>query len=254
MRLALIYRLREDLNTDIHSNLLSVPIILGCSAAHKAVAENTEGGKCLQTTIPVVLYYEGDDTSGFEERVQDAIDDHNWNVPGVMQTFPVDRDDGAGITAIEGQQAQEDDDTIGPAGYLTIAAAALVLLLLAVMLIRRKRRDEMVKHVELGDDDETYLRDMESNNSSPDRLARVVGEDDSLQSGKSNFPTDGYFANTESRPSNQDVHICSSATCEVCERSRQAGVQFVPSGANLSHPPMPPGSPREYAADDTVSL
>ena len=226
----------------------------GCSSDYSSQAESL-GGECIRVTIPVVLYYDGDDTSGYYERVEEGINNHEWNVPGLMQTSPV-QSDTSGINAIEQQEAQDDDKALGPAGYLTLAAAALVLVLLAVMLARRRRREEMVKHVELGedDDDETYLRDMESNGSSPDRLARVVGEDDSIQTGWTGGATDAYFANTESRPSHQDVHICSSATCEVCERNRQSGVQFIPSGTNMTHPPMPPDSPRQYSADDTVQL
>ena len=173
-----------------------------------------------------------------------------------MQVSPVETDDST-VSAIAGQEAQADDTAIGPGGYMGIAAAALFLVLAVLMIARRKRRDEMVKHIELADDDDTYLRDIEgeSNGSSPDRLARVVGDDDSAWTGGSHLGAmDGYFSNMESRPSHQDVHVCSSATCEVCERSRQAGVQFIPSATNMAHPPMPPHSPREYTAGDTVAL
>ena len=211
----------------------------------------------------MVLYYEGNETGDFFERVQDAINNHQWNVPGLMKAS---NDNGGGLStsSIEANQAQE-NDSIGPAGYLTIAAAALVLLLLALMLVRRKRRDELVKHVSLADDD-TYLKDIEGDSNasgSPGRLARVVGDGDSIGSGWTgdgtqfrNFDsaTNGMWSGMESRPSHQDVHICSSATCEVCERRRQSGVQFIPSGANLRHPRLPPGTPRQYGADDTVAL
>ena len=232
----------------------------GCSAEYSEDADEL-GGSCYKTVIPADVYYSGDDIAGIVARIQDAIDGHEWNVPGLMKVSPVDRDNG-GVSAIQQNRSEEEDDKIGPAGFLAVAAAALVLLLLAVMVARRRRRDEIVKHVELGDDDDTYLKDMEadSQGSSPSRVARVVGEDDSVGTGwassrAGDFPMDGYFTNLESRPSHQDVHVCSSATCDVCESRRRAGIQFVPTGTpSIKHPPMPPDSPRQYAADDTVCL
>ena len=238
---------------------------VGCSEAYQKEA-TTYSGICLLTTVPVVLYYDGgDETSDFEERVQAAIDAHRWNVPGLIMTSTVHRDPDAAVSAIETQQNQE-NDKIGPAGYLTITAAGLLLLLAFLMLVRRKRREDMMnKHVSLEDDNDTYLRDIEgeSDGTPPNRLANVVGEDtDSVitgwTGGASHFrdasAMDAYLSNTENRPSHQDVHICSSATCEVCERNRQSGVQFIPSGTNLSHPPLPPDAARHYTSDDTVSL
>jgi len=215
----------------------------GCSADYEQVA-TTEGGDCLKTIIPVTLYYDGDDTSGFEQKVVDAINDHSWNVPGLMQVSAVETDDSV-VAGVEGQQVAADDDSMAAGGYLAIAGACLVALLAAVMLMRRNRREEEIKHIELGDDGETYLRDMDSQGS-PDPLAGVVGED-------GDSAMDGYFGNIDSHPAHQDVHHCSSALCEVCEQSRRAGVQFIPS-ATMAHAPTPPDQPREYTSDDTVAL
>jgi hypothetical protein len=235
---------------------------LGCSAEWEEEATST-GGACLNTIIPVELYYAGNDTDDFLLRLEDAINGHQWNVPGLVKASN-DNGGGLSVSSIEANQAQ-DDDTIGPAGYLTIAAAALVLLLLALMLVRRKRRDEMVKHVSLSDD-ETYLKDIEGDSNasgSPGRLARVVGDGDSIGTGWTgdgtqcrnlDNATNGMWSGKESRPSHQDVHMCSSATCEVCERHRQSGVQFIPSGTNMAHPPLHPDTTREYGAHDTVTL
>jgi len=245
---------------------------LGCGKYDTYFPTTDTEYKCMLTTIPVDLYYDGTNTSDFEDKVMSAIDRHKWNVPGLMMTSTVRRgSSGGAITAIEADQAQA-DDKIGAGGFVTIAAAALVLLLVALMLVRSKRRDEMVKHVSLEDDDDTYLKDIEqeSNHSSAslNRLANLVGDDaDSVRSGWTGASThfrnagqslDAMYSNTESRPSHQDVHVCSSATCEVCERNRQSGVQFIPSGASLPSqpplPPLPPDAPRQYAADDTVTL
>lgn len=50
-----------------------------------------------------------------------------------------------------------------------------------------------------------------------------------------------------------DVHYCSSATCEICERRRQQGVCIVVTGS----PPrqtIPTDASREYVSNDTVDL
>ena len=212
-----------------------------------------EGGDCLKTIIPVTLYYDGDDTSTFERKVKDAIDAHEWNVPGLMQVGTVELDN-SGVAAIAGQEAQaEDKSRIGAAAYLSIAAACLLLLLAIAMFMKRRRRDDMIKHVELADDDDTYLRDIEGESQGSDGLARVVGDEDSAYTGFDGG-MDGYFAGMDSRPAHQDVHVCSSALCDVCERSRQAGVQFIPSATHMARANMPPDEPREYSADDTVAL
>ena len=222
------------------------PIIAGCS---DLVAP--ESGDCLKTIIPVTLYYDGSDTSDFEQKVKDAIEDHEWNVPGLMQVGSVELDS-SGVAGIAAQEAQADDDSgIGVAGYMITAAACLLALLAIILFMHHNRREEMIKHVELPDDDDTFLRDIEG--ESDDGLARVVGDEDSAYTGF-NSGMDGYFAGMDSRPAHQDVHVCSSALCDVCERSRQAGVQFIPSATHMAHANMPPDSPREYSAGDTVAL
>lgn len=246
---------------------------LGCDQYDNYFQPTDTEYKCMLTSIPVDLYYDGTDTSDFEERVQTAIDRHKWNVPGLMMTSTVHTDSGGSITAIEGNEAQE-DDRIGAGGFVMIAASALVLLLLALMLVRRRHKDEMIKHVSLEDDDDTYLRDVEGESThseaeASNRIASLVGDDtDSVRTGWTGAST--HFRNvgsldamfSQDRPSHQDVHACSSATCEVCERNRQSGVQFIKlstgrptDGASPpSQPPLPPASPREYSSNDTVSL
>lgn len=245
---------------------------LGCDQYDNYFQPTDTEYKCMLTSIPVDLYYDGSDTSDFEERVQTAIDRHKWNVPGLMMTSTVRTNNGGSITAIEANEAQE-DDTIGAGGFVMIAASALVLLLLALMLVRRRHKDEMIKHVSLEDDDDTYLKDIEgesTHSEASNRLANLVGDDtDSVRTGWTGAST--HFRNagqsldamySQDRPSHQDVHVCSSATCEVCERNRQSGVQFIKlstgrptNGAILpTQPPLPPAAPREYSSNDTVTL
>jgi len=60
---------------------------------------------------------------------------------------------------------------------------------------------------------------------------------------------------TASNSHNTDVHKCSSATCNICEKSRQKGIQFVPA-PNVKElaSALPRDAAREYVADDTVYL
>lgn len=98
-------------------NVLTVWVLrssVGCSEGYQNES-STYGGICMLTTIPVTLYYEGNDTSDFQDRVQTAIDGHRWDVPGLIMTSTVHRGSDNSFTAVEGQEAQE-DDTIGPAG------------------------------------------------------------------------------------------------------------------------------------------
>lgn len=55
------------------------------------------------------------------------------------------------------------------------------------------------------------------------------------------------------RAMNQDVHKCSSATCERCEQARQSAFQFLPTKATPNGARMSlAGSTRAYGAEDTV--
>lgn len=242
---------------------------VGCEQEYLDFASQN-AGDCRAIIMPVKIYYTGDDTSGFATKLEEAINDHYWNVPGLDGYSRATVSESSSISAAVIAE-EEDRQGVAPATFAAIAGALLVLLLLIAMLVRRKRQQE-VKHVELDDDDDTYLKDLEgdSQGSSPGRMAHLVGDDDSvltgwtgnsnLRSKSSNVRsfdadgTDGFFGNGETRPANVDVHKCSSAFCEVCESRRQAGLQFIPATSPTTPSTLPIDASREYAADDTVNL
>ena len=148
------------------------------------------------------------------------------------------------------------------------AAAGLLTLLLLIVLLARRRRSssDEVSHLKLDDEgDETFIREFDSTtDDSPykSRRAHVVGEEDSIFSGWTGYTKGGGSDDGSRREgfephlgrAHGDVHVCSSATCEVCERRRQQGLQFIPTGAPPRPQTLPIDAEREYFADDTVDL
>ena len=178
-------------------------------------------------------------------------------------------------TGADGADGIQDSETTSresakSAPYIAAAAGALALLLLLVLFVRRSKRnnEDEVSHLKLEDDDgdATFIAEMESDAGSPKREyesrdIHVVGENDSVISHWTGYTKRALDDTFEEDPAtgrlghiSTDVHHCSSATCEVCERNRQRGVTFL-STESPSHPPsLPSDASREYAASDTVSL
>lgn len=175
------------------------------------------------------------------------------------------------------------DDSIAVGGIVAIAVAAvaLVVFLLLMLFVRRRNKedDSVIKHVYL-DDGSHLLTDMDSNDAgSPQkqRVAHVVGEDDSVQSGWTGYTPEfgpagrrsggdiladlddleherGFEMGLDGRTYANNVHQCSSATCDIC-MAKQHRPTFVPTGEAPALPPrMPTDARRHYVADDTVSL
>ena len=166
---------------------------------------------------------------------------------------------GVGIAskAVDGNSDADDDN----AGTIVGAAAgALAVLLLVVFLAKRNRDDDEVSHLKFEDDD-TYVNEFDS--PGKDRRAHVVGETDSVMSGWTGYSIDDEYSEASDDSGKLghrkgDVHMCSSATCEVCERRRQQGVVFVKTNSIASAPSRPSSVPsdasREYVAEDVVML
>jgi hypothetical protein len=146
------------------------------------------------------------------------------------------------------------------------AAGALALLLIIVLLARRQQNSDEVSHLKLDEEGEdTFIREFEDTGTDPSvyqsRKAHVLGEDDSLYSGWTGYTKDarggsldGSLDNGNLGKRHGDVHVCSSATCEVCERRRQAGLQFIPTGIPPRPQTVPLNAERNYVAEDTVEL
>lgn len=171
-----------------------------------------------------------------------------------------DADREISVAGLESQGKEKDSMRAG--GYLAIAATALLLMFLLFAAGRRRRTHVYMGHKQLDDDfeeDDTYLKDETSNGDSPRSLSHVVDETDgSMMSGFVISPQNlGSPYDRAPRSHTRDVHVCSSATCDMCERRRQSGLQFVPTGMP-SHSYYSSNLPREttrrYVSEDTVNL
>ena len=185
-----------------------------------------------------------------------------------------DEDDGGDAAAVV--QTRSSQEKVQARGYVSIAvSAALVLLLLLLLAARKRKYASAMQHKYLeddgGDDEtETYLRDSDTDSQDVQpRQVHIVGEADSVFSGWTGFTgdrrtnskdhgglyPDDYNGSYDESYMNQDVHRCASATCEVCERNRRAGIQFIPSRMpSHSSTIMPFNAERHYATEDTVVL
>lgn len=171
-------------------------------------------------------------------------------------------------------QTQSTEERVKTPGYIAMGAAVGIILLLLLLVARRRREYYAAtkhKHFvgEEDDDTETYLKDSDEDSfeQTEHRTAHIVGEADSVFSGWSGFTKDqrrgneglypeGYNDSLDESYENQDVHQCSSATCELCERKRRAGVtglQFVPASMP-SHSSNGHNETRHYMTEDTVAL
>lgn len=216
------------------------------------------------------------DSAEFTSRLQTALLDYLQMLDNVApdlyprQTLDADKiavtpvsSDVNGI--IDSEQAQKGQGArAGP--FIGAATGMLALLLLLVLFVRRRNRfDEQVSHLKL-DDDDTFYNGSEGTGVEHEYTTRdihVIGEGDSVIShwtgftGRSNRPDDSFERDGLMRGRSTDVHQCSSATCEICDKKRQAGVQFVkthsPTLPQRIHS-LPSDASRDYIAEDTVQL
>ena len=198
------------------------------------------------------------------------VNDPNGTLGGPIGPGKAEPDpDIAGVARV----SAEEDDGMGVGGILGITLAGVVLVLLFMLLaVRRKRRDEYnLKHhtlVEVTDSD-TYLQETDETSA---RNVHIVGETDSVFSGWTGYSSASRFNNNNTirgsdqgsgnygdehldrQSPTQNVHQCSSATCEVCEHQRQQGLQFLPTMPSHSHDVLLRTDTRDYLATDTVEL
>lgn len=173
---------------------------------------------------------------------------------------------------IDGERAAV-DESVNVATVIGAAAGGLAMVLLLLLLVRRNNGDEEISHMKLDDEggEDTFIREFETNDSksrgsdSDDqsynrRTEHIVGEADSIFSGWTGYTPkkEGEIRRDNLRAGMNahergDVHKCSSATCEVCERRRQQGIKFIATGSPV-RPQIPSDASREYMADDTVEL
>jgi len=158
--------------------------------------------------------------------------------------------------------------------FIGTATGLLAVLLLSVLFVRRRNRyDEEVSHLKLDEsaDDTLYEGDSVENHEYNTRNIHIVGEGDSVISHWTGYTgrgsqnkdnsyevayNNGDYRDGIMRGRSGDVHQCSSATCEICAESRQAGVSFIKTGNSIPirNHSLPSDASREYIAEDTVML
>lgn len=217
-----------------------------------------------------VYYQNNGNTEPNESEVKERVREALSVIAQALETHP-DVDDVAVDTVAVSQAVGDNNDAGSATGAGTIVGAtagALALMLLLLLWAKRNRDSDEVSHLKFVEDDETFVNEFEGKNAESDsdsenRRVHVVGESDSVMSGWTGYSVDEDSICSDADRSGKlghrmgDVHICSSATCETCERRRQMGVTFVKTSA----PPMPerPASvpqdaTREYVAEDVVAL
>mmetsp|Transcript_11617 Transcript_11617/g.24592 ORF Transcript_11617/g.24592 Transcript_11617/m.24592 type:complete len:684 (-) Transcript_11617:1719-3770(-) len=202
---------------------------------------------------------------------------------GVVTVDDVDTsDDNSGANAvIDTDLAQSRNLKAGP--FIGAATGLLALLLLLVLFVRRRNRNEIeqISHLKLDEeaDDDTFYNG--SDGHSIGALAKheyntrdihIVGEGDSVISHWTGYTGNGrgrakgndyeveYHKSALINGISTDVHQCSSATCEICAQKRQAGLNFVSTGATadvclpVRNRSLPSDASRDYIAEDTVEL
>lgn len=204
-------------------------------------------------------------------------DAHGWYVmkshEGNIEIVPTQ---GPNISNFETDSRQQKAGMkAGP--FIGAATGLLAVLLLMMVFVRRRSRysQEEVSHLKLDEDaeDDTYYNGSDDNSATRhqynSRDIHIVGEGDSVISHWTGYTgrnpsNNNYEVSYKGRSGlmkggngNSDVHQCSSATCDICVESRQAGVNFIKTGATAlparTHS-IPSDASREYMTEDTVEL
>jgi hypothetical protein len=245
------------------------------------------GASCIPTSTGVDIFYDGDDTTGFQQRLEDAIEEARLEglfagvegLEGVGTITVTDDDVDDGINGAITEEENEVDDSLAAGAIIAIAiggVAMAVLLLLFFVGRRRSRKDDGTKHIVMVDDG-SYLLDgtvVGSEYRESPRKARIVGEDDSDASSAwtgytnedgarggailndlNDFEKDlGFEMGLDGKAHTMDVHICASATCQICHKKRMRPTFLRTGEAPPSPERLPANAHRNYVAADTVEL
>ena len=215
-------------------------------------------------TIAVTPGAVGDGT--IEETEPPIIDDGG---------VPIPDDDGTNSTGVapvveQNQKSSDKEKDLTGAGIFGIVMLFLVLLAFLIFFMhRRRRRNYDRRRLAKLDQNDTFMID--DGNNSPNSAGRFSDEDDSMIDSRYGMYPEGQSEGMilGSRKLNQDVHKCSSATCNLCESRRQSNISFLPTtnagilGIRPLHVPVdaPPSAndttkitSRTFGVDDTVVL
>jgi len=252
-------------------------------------AERTDcggGAEYCSATCTTDANYIGDMTSDqFKAKLLESFQEYMPMMDNMFSWYPeqdisnkveIKDDDSAGTSVngvITGKRSQAQGIKAAP--FIGAATGLLAVILLSVLFVRRRNRYiEEVSHLKLDDsaDDTLYEGESFENHEYNTRDIHIVGEGDSVISHWTGYTghgsrnkdntyevayNNGGYRDGVMRGRSADVHQCSSATCDICAESRQAGVSFIKTG-NSSIPirnhSLPSDASREYIAEDTVML
>lgn len=179
----------------------------------------------------------------------DVEDEEPVDMPDASVDEPAEEDGNKGTIdgVIEDTSKSTEEDKVAAGAIFGMILAALVILALLFLLCRRRRNN---------DEEAEMLKNLSHEDELPDQTA-MLDENSRYEDNDSRF---GMYPEGRGegmvlgeRALNQDVHKCSSATCELCDR--QNGVQFLPTRARSSRARVDlAGSDRKYGSEDTVNL
>jgi hypothetical protein len=254
----------------------------------------TEEGMCVDVSCSTSIHYIGDlGYDAVQAIIAESVKDYfgmidnvsTWYIQQGVDFQVEEVPTGSDISEINDTVIQEQKSATKAGPFIGAAAGLLALLLLVLLFVRRRNRyDDEVSHLKMdenADDDDTFVREFglggdggsDDNSAKADYNTRdihIVGEGDSVISHWTGYtargkPSDGKYE-TELHNNNgvqgiaTDVHQCSSATCEICARNRQAGLSFISTGAAGANDDLarnrslPSDASREYPIEDTVEL
>jgi hypothetical protein len=257
----------------------------------------TEDGMCVEVSCSTSIHYIGNlGYDAIQAIISDSLKDYFGMMDNVSTWYTQQGVDfkieevptGSGISAVNETVIQEQKSVTKAGPFIGAAAGLLALLLLLLLFVRRRNRhdDDEISHLKMDEeDDDTFVREFglggdggsDDNSAKADYNTRdihIVGEGDSVISHWTGYtgrgkPADGDYE-TELYNKNgvqgitTDVHQCSSATCEICARNRQAGLSFISTGAAVANDDLndditrnrslPSDASREYPIEDTVEL
>jgi hypothetical protein len=162
----------------------------------------------------------------------DTDDNNNTTDRGVV----------APIVESSSQASTEGNDITGAGIFGIILAAFIMLLALIALLIRRRRTHGRRQLHKLDQNDTFMIDDGTNNNTGSSSPGRFNDEDDSmLDSRYGMYPegqTEGMILGAKNL--HQDVHKCTSATCNLCEahRREQRNVAFLPTKGTFGERPI----------------
>jgi hypothetical protein len=131
------------------------------------------------------------------------------------------------------QESSSNDRKVSGAGIFGIIMLFLVLFALLALFIRRRRRNYERRRTAKLDQNDTFMIDDGNNGAgSPGRFSD--GDDSMIDSRYGMYPegkSEGMILG--SRNVSQDVHKCSSATCNLCEARRNGSISFLPASKGI---------------------